>query len=366
MRIGIDARLYGLEHAGIGRYVMNLVDRMVTDKQHQWVLFLAPHHMSKFSGQSHITCIEADIRHYSLKEQTIFLKLLYQAKLDLLHVPHFNVPILYNRPFVVTIHDILWHQVRGGSVTTLSPLKYYMKYAGYQLTVAHAVHAARAIFAPSNYVKSDLTNTFPMLNPNKITVTYEGIDVTNDTSRNEYQPDHPSITYVGSAYPHKNLTVLFQAVQWLKESAGTAIPVTIVGSRSIFLDNMKTEVKKLGIQSQITFAGYQSDAAIKELLRRSLCLVHPSKSEGFGLTGLEAMAVGTPVIAARSTSLPEIYQDAAIFFEPDDYQALAGFIQMLIKKPTLRIQMIAKGKQHVKQFSWDEMVETTKNVYQNL
>jgi glycosyltransferase involved in cell wall biosynthesis len=363
MRIGIDARLYGLEHAGIGRYVMNLVDRLITDTSNQWVLFVAPHYVSHFSQYKHVECIETSIRHYSFAEQFQFVQTLNQAKLDLLHVPHFNVPVLYHRPFVVTIHDILWHQVRGGSVTTLSPVVYYLKYVGYLLTVRHAVTASKAIFVPSNFVKSQLLQSFKNIKESKVHVTYEGIDKKDNAQLKAVSSNPPSIVYVGSAYPHKNLTVLFRAVKWLKDVRGIPTQITIVGSRSVFLDKVKADVEHLGMQSYCHFAGYQSDSAIKELFRRSLCLVHPSRSEGFGLTGLEAMAAGVPVLAAKSTALPEVYGDAAIFFAPDDYIELSEYIEMLIKQPLIRDQLIQKGYQQIRRFSWDDMVQQTKEVY---
>ncbi len=364
MKIGIDARLYGLEHAGIGRYVMNLVDRLIQDSSHQWVLFLSPHYVPKFSHLPNVTVIPTTIRHYSLHEQITFLRQLNHEKLDLLHVPHFNVPLLYKRPSVVTIHDILWHQIRGGSVTTLPPLLYYAKYAGYLLTMRHAVMAAKTIFVPSNHVRDDILKAFPFLDQKKIVVTYEGIDEWRDSGISKRTSTGSNqLIYIGSAYPHKNITALLQALAILRATNHPTLQLTIVGSRSVFLDKIKQEVMSRDLIKAVTFAGYQTDAAVKELLRRSICLVHPSKSEGFGLTGLEAMAVGTPVIAAKATALPEIYGDAAIYFHPDKPQDLAHKIHTLIESVSLQQQCIQKGYTQVQRFSWDTMVAKTMDSY---
>src|SRR5690606_31841366 len=91
---------------------------------------------------------------------------------DLFHFPHFNVPFLYRRPFVVTIHDLLWHEKIGFQATTLSPLKYLAKYFGYRAIINHAARHAKHILAPSQHVKSNLQTTFN-LDPAQITVTYE-------------------------------------------------------------------------------------------------------------------------------------------------------------------------------------------------
>lgn len=374
MNIGIDARLYGLEHAGIGRYVMNLVNRLlISDLPVHWTLFCTRDHAEEFSKAKNTTVIPSAIRHYSLYEQTTFLSVLNAANVDLLHVPHFNVPLGYRRPFVVTIHDILWHQVRGGSVTTLPPALYYVKYLGYRLTVRHAVSQAREVIVPSNFVKSDLITTFPRLNPDKITVTYEGVDKLEKTTipHTPASPagrpyPNPYILYVGSAYPHKNLSVVFRALKLLSNTKHKNLQLVIVGSRSVFLNQVRQQVANMGLTPAVRFVGYKSDGEVLTLMHHALCLVHPSKSEGFGLTGLEAMQAETPVVAARATALPEIYGDAALFFNPEDELGLVHHLETLEANPSVRNQLIKAGRSRVKEFSWDKMVEQTIAIYRRI
>jgi glycosyltransferase involved in cell wall biosynthesis len=354
MKLGFDARMYGLEHAGIGRYVMNLLDRLVAMQDLSLTLFISPKYADKFGSHKNVKVVKTAIRHYSLSEQTQFLSLLNKYTFDLLHVPHFNVPYFYNRPFVVTIHDILWHQVKGGNVTTLSPLKYYVKYQGYKLTMSHAVNRAKAIMVPSNYVKNDLIQTFSLKNDKRIHVTYEGVSLQNRPVVK--QPD-PYIVYVGSAYPHKNLIVVLHALQKLD------LQLKIIGSRSVFLDQIKHQSVTLGVLDKIDFMGPQPDDALVEILNHATALVHPSKSEGFGLTGLEAMAANCPVIAANATALPEIYGDAAIFFDPDNPADLVKKVDTLTNDPDMRHHLITKGQARAKKYSWDTMVQQTGEVY---
>lgn len=354
MKLGFDARMYGLEHAGIGRYVMNLLDRLVDQPNLDLTIFIPPKYADKFAKYKHVQVVSSSIRHYSLSEQTQFLSVLNQHSFDLLHVPHFNLPFFYNRPFVVTIHDILWHQVKGGNVTTLSPLKYYLKYQGYKLTVAHAVGQSKAILVPSNYVKQDLTSTFPHLKTDKIHVTYEGVSFNHQISPTD---PSPYLIHIGSAYPHKNLSVLLQALKNLD------FTLKLVGSRSIFLDQIKNQAKQLGIIDKIEFVGKVSDQDLATLLFRATALVHPSKSEGFGLTGLEAMAAGCPVIAAHATALPEIYGQAALFFDPENPADLVAKVDTLAADPQLRSDLIEKGFRRIKNYSWDKMVDQTVAVY---
>ncbi len=115
---------------------------------------------------------------------------------------------------------------------------------------------------------------------------------------------------------------------------------------------------------KVEFLGYQTDQQLVKLMGQALALVHPSKSEGFGLTGLEAMAAGCPVISAQASALPEIYGDSALFFDPNSPSDLIAKINQLQKAPELRRQLIAKGKVQVKKYSWDKMVSQTVKQYE--
>jgi glycosyltransferase involved in cell wall biosynthesis len=360
--IGIDARMYGLEHAGIGRYVENTVDRLLAKPKHHYSIITHPKHAKHFA-KFDCTVVETTIRHYSLAEQTKLVRLLNNLNLDLLHVPHFNIPMLYRRPFVVTIHDILWHHVKGGSVTTLSPLVYWAKYQGYLATVKHAINRSEAIIVPSNHVKKQILHTYKTVPSEKIRVIYEGHTPIDDLEKPTISLPQSYLLYVGSLYPHKNVPTLLSALTHINRKATKPLHLVIVGSRNVFTKQISTKVKELHLESVVHFAGYQTDAALQTLYKNALCLVHPSTSEGFGLTGLEAMAAGCPVIAAKATALPEVYGKAALFFEPFNTHELVDHITTLINQPKTRQQFIDQGLQQVKQYSWDQAVKETEAIY---
>ena len=154
MKIGIDARLYGLRHAGIGRYTQNLIGELAKiDRQNHYLLFVTdPKVIDPLPDNFQL--VGANIRHYTWAEQTQFLRLLNSYRFDFLHATHFNVPFFYRRPFIVTIHDLLWHHKIGLSVTTLNPAVYLIKYLGYRATVRNAVSRAVNIIthAPTEWL----------------------------------------------------------------------------------------------------------------------------------------------------------------------------------------------------------------------
>ena len=379
MTIGIDARLWGLKHAGIGRYVLNLVSNLLqVESDNHYVLF-GPNQIQLEIPSSHhhkFTLIQTNTTHYSLLEQVQLSLLLRQHPVELMHFPHFNVPLAYNKPFVVTIHDILWHQVRGGEVTTLSGWKYALKYQGYKRVVAHAVSASEKIIVPSNWVKTQLLQEFSQLNQDKIQVIYEGADhlgagskdqkasETSTNSKAAFQiPTSRFYLYVGSCYPHKNVSTLIQAMKELKDS-GNAHKLVIVSSRNVFVNKLEAQVKELGLVGQVIFAGKLSDQDLHELYRRAIALVHPSLSEGFGLTGLEAMKHECLVISSNRGSLPEIYGKSAVFLEdPLNPHLLAFSMLEAAKANPLWDELKTKAKAHARDFVWEKTAKETQGVY---
>ncbi|EKD53159.1 MAG: mannosyltransferase B-like protein, partial [uncultured bacterium] len=125
MRIGIDARLYGLEHAGLGRYVMKLVENVLSsDKKNDYVLFLRSKYQNEFEGNKNVKTVVCNVPIYGLAEQVILPFFFAKENLDLLHVPHFNAPLFYPGKFILTVHDLIKHDSKGPATTTRRPWLY--------------------------------------------------------------------------------------------------------------------------------------------------------------------------------------------------------------------------------------------------
>lgn len=378
MRIGIDCRLGGLAHAGIGRYCEQLVYHLVTNPQHTenttWVLFFFDQtqindsdHFSSVIKYPNVEVVFAPIRHYTIAEQIKMNQIFRAARLDLLHVPHFNVPVLYSKPYVVTIHDLLWHEYQGVGVTTLPKWLYWIKYLGYRFISAAAIKRAQAIIVPAKTVKTEILKRFPVAK-NRIHVTYEGVDTTalsanKKISKTEAVPQLPKpfLLYVGSLYPHKNIEVVLEAL-----TSEPEVHLALVGSRNIFQDQVKKQVATLGISDQVHFLGYVPDGELGELYQQASALVQPSLSEGFGLTGIEAMAMNCPVLASNIPIFKEIYGDAAILFDPHSPESLKqGLAKLRSLSTKERQNLIKKGQDQMNKYDWQKMAEETYSVYQS-
>ncbi len=360
-RIGLDCRLAGEQHAGIGRYTQNLVQRLVTNQQYYWVLFFfSKKQANEILGDqknlpTNVEIIITPVRHYSLKEQLVLPIIFNQARLDLLHIPHFNIPIFYSGKIVVTIHDLLWHEQRGSHVTTLPSWQYWLKYGAYQFTVKQAVNRAKKIFVPSETVAKIVKKYYPNIKT-KLVTTYEGIADSFLSTKIEKKPTKNQLVYTGSLYPHKNIEVVFRALKKLPE-----FNLKLVGSRSVFQQETMKLAKKYQVENQVEFLGRLSDQQLIELYQESYALVFPSLSEGFGLPGLEAMAVGLPVIASDIPIFQEIYQDSAAYFDPNSAEELVEKIRIL--GPSRAI-LAKTGKKLITKYSWSTMADTTLAIYQ--
>lgn len=379
-RIGIDCRLAGWKHAGIGRYVENLIlelpqlsQTIAPGRDITWVLFF--HDAAQATAISptwpeNVKIVYAPVRHYTLAEQLRMPLVFAREKLDLLHVPHFNIPWLYFGNICITIHDLLWHEQRGSQVTTLKPWIYWLKYSVYLATVWFALQRAKLIFVPAETIKQTVLRYYPAV-AEKIVVTLEGLGQTyvkTAAALREKALEQRTLTdrkqqlklvYTGSLYPHKNVILLLRALTHRPDWH-----LTIVGSRSNFQDQVRQQVETLGIETQVKFAGFLPDDQLIELYQSSDALVQPSLSEGFGLTGVEALAAGTVLLASDIPIFREIYGDAALYFNPESVSHfLLAAEQLATQTQQERRTFIQRGLTQVKRYDWTSMALKTGQSY---
>ncbi len=370
MKIGIDCRIYGSKHTGIGRYVQNLVENLLEiDKHNEYVLFVNKDFQSQFLALK-VKIVPVDIPHYSLKEQIILPRIIKKEKLDLVHFPHFNVPMFYSGKYVVTIHDLIKHFSKGPSTTTRKRSVYWLKYLGYKIVFKQTIKRADKIITPSNFVKNEIINEYK-IDPEKISVTYEGVDTKlkaqNSKFKTQYEIKKPYLLYVGSVYPHKNIERLIKAVKLINKEhiSSNKPPVTlvIVCARNVFRDRLNNYIEQNKASDFVSFTGYVADDELAFLYQEAEAFVFPTLSEGFGLPGLEAMAVSCPVLCSDILVLREIYGNAVIYFNPLDSTDIAEKIKEFLSDEKGRGKLKLLGSELVKKYSWQKMANETLKVY---
>jgi len=358
MKIVIDARMYGLENAGIGRYVNNLLQELaIIDHKNSYLILLRKKYYHTLSFGNNFHKVLADYPHYSIREQLLLPLCLIKLHPDLVHFPHLNVPILYHRNYLVTIHDLIKNDSKGTETTTRSPIFYWFKYLFYRLVLLVIVTKAKHILVPSLYWKKELTKRYH-LPSTKIIVTYEGVDQKYFNLK-KIPPPKPLLVYTGNLYPHKNLERLIQAIKVVQ------VDLYLISARNAFSNHLAQTVKKLQVENLVHFLGYLPDEKVAKIYSKATAYVFPSLMEGFGLPGLEAMSVGLPVISSDATCLPEIYGKAALYFDPYDIKDIACKIRQLINDPNLQKKLMDMGYQQAKKYSWEKMAKETLQNYEN-
>lgn len=360
MRIAIDARMirHNSMH-GIARYVYGLIEEL-SRVEKEFTFYILAHHNSpldfiQFPKHMKLTHVESKL--LGLREQWEIPKLIKNLHIDLFHAPSFVVPFNCPSPIVMTIHD-LNHLVLAQYYTL-----YHKLY--YKFFVARAMKKAKIILTVSEFSKSEIIKHMGIA-PQKIVVTYNGISSHYkaehqqkdlDYIRELYQLPKKYILSVCNCKPHKNLKQLVQAYCL----TDVKIPLVLATGYDPKLQEIAANYKKKHL---IIFSRFINEKHLPLIYAQASLFVYPSSYEGFGLPPLEAMACGVPVLASKSSSLPEILGSFVTYTEPNNIKALAHDISMILEdKKTPSLQKKTQQINHAKQFTWRNLAEKTLAVY---
>jgi glycosyltransferase involved in cell wall biosynthesis len=372
-RIGIDARFYGPIGKGLGRYTQKLIENLEKiDKTNEYFVFLKKENFNDYIPKNkNFRKVLADFRWYTFDEQINFPRLLNKYKLDLMHFPHFNVPIFYFGKFIVTIHDLILIHFPTVRSSTLSPFFYWLKFLAYRLVINSAIRRSRRIIAVSKFTKKDILNNYRSIPQEKIIVTYEACEDFCMLSPNKdkeiiarYGIIEPYIMYVGNAYPHKNLERLVLAFEKIKERRKD-LTLVFVGNLDYFYRRLKDMAEDKRVKG-VMFIGYVPDHELDTIFHNAEAFVWPSLYEGFGLPPLEAMSKGTPVISSDHMCMREVLEDSAYYFDAKNLDSIASSIGEVLENKNLQEELIRKGYKQVEKYSWRRMARETLEIYEKL
>ncbi len=365
MRIGLDLRMTG-GGSGIDRYITELFHAVLgQDRDNEYVLFFREQSQTEKFKQYGKKMIITGIKHYSLAEQIKLPGILRQEKLDLIHFPHFNVPILYRGRFAVTIHDLTHTLIPGKKKS-----RFFHRLA-YHVVFWNAVKAAYRIIAVSEATKKAILDYYPSTDPDKIKVVYEGFNQTyglmdKDTAfkqlSNSFGVTKPYILYVGAWRRYKNLPLLAQAFDQLVDS-GLDLQFVLVGESDPFYPEIKEQIYGIKNKNRIRALGRVSDEDLKLLYNAATLFVLPSLMEGFGLTVLEAAVCGTPIACSDIPVLREVAGQAAEYFDPNNLDNMTEVLRELLQKPHRLEELANQALSRSKHFSWDKAAKETMEIY---
>lgn len=354
--------------SGIGTYLLNNLLGLVNNFDTKYTFLGNSAELNNiFRKQENVEIIDVNAKIYTPQEQFALSAAI--KKKDLHWSPNFNFPLFLSRKtkLVVTIHDInhLQPWFRNGSLS--DKIKSYVA----ELYIGYALKRADIVITVSDFTRKQLILTYQMPD-NKIQVIHLGVDhakfntlystVQVEEAKHRYQLADNYLIYLGNIKPHKNLIKLVLAYSKLSKVLLDKYHLVIVGEFDRFAGRHKELFLLLDslpeqVQNNIKFTGFVEDKDLPILLKGADLMIFPSLYEGFGLPPLEAMACGCPVVASDSASIPEVCQDAAMYFDPHNEVSISDAISSILTDEDLRKSFIAKGLSHVQNFQWSDCAE---------
>ncbi|MGB9911149.1 MAG: glycosyltransferase [Microgenomates group bacterium] len=256
-----------------------------------------------------------------------------------------SLPKFLPCPGFVLVHDLSFEHY---------PACYPKSYFQLRRITQEAVKKAKKIIAVSKATKNDLIK-FYKVPEEKIEVVYEGVDLSFKPAKKKSFGNY--FLFVGALKPIKNIPRILKAYSLFLKETGKDIPFLFVGGDLWLDEEIKPTIKKLNLEKKVKFLGYIPKEKLIKLYQEALAFVSPSLYEGFGLTLLEAMACGCPVIAGNTGSQPEIVGKAGILVNPLNEKEISNAMIKVFFDNKFRQKLIIEGKQQVKNFLWKKFAE---------
>lgn len=286
------------------------------------------------------------------------------AKIDLFHETSFIAPFIKNCPIVTTVYDTAFVHI---------PSCYNYRTKMYlRSSFAGSLRRSDAVIAISEATKKDIIDTFSV-SPDKIGVVHAGVDeiyrIYDDKEKKEevkkiYGIEKDFILCVSAISPRKNFVRLVKAFSLLRREKRIDAQLVFAGQQAWQAEEVSRQVRSSGLDSDVVFCGYVPKEHLLCLYNTARVFAFPSLYEGFGLPILEAFACGCPVIASNVSSMPEVCGDAALLVDPRDIEDLAYAIYKLVSDEPFREDLIKKGLERVKKFSWEKASKETVALYE--
>ena len=359
MRIGVEANAYYKNIAGTGMYSRNIVNIWRKEGKEIFLFVNKRQSIMDLAKKKNIfTRLLNGIKDI-LWMQIILPIVLKKNKIDILFCPAFISPMFSTCPTIVTIHDMSFLRYPE---TCDRLFGFYLK-----ILLFLTKKRINIFLTDSDFSKKEIHRLLKVPQE-KIKIVYAGCDKKFKIIKNlnkirkvkkQYGINQRFILNVGTLEPRKNIITLIMAFDILKKKELIEHKLVLCGGKGWYYDNILRKIRELKIENEIIFTGYVPDDDLPLLYNAAELFVYPSLYEGFGLPVLEAMSCGCPVVTSNVSSLPEIVGNAGILVDPLDVEDLAQTMLKVLKDRDLRKDLVKRGLEQAKVFSWGKAAKET-------
>jgi glycosyltransferase involved in cell wall biosynthesis len=362
--IAIDASGVSPTPTGADRYTLSLIRALArVDEEHDYVIYARRFSLPDLQGLGdRFRIVEAGPwapggRH--VWQQAGLALDLMRRRVGLLHSPNQSSPRMARCRRVVTLYDL---------ASFVMPEEHD---AGRRNALLQTVARADAIIAPSDSLANDVLE-FLAADEARVHVTHGGVDATframdpeasGGLVQKQYGLMPGYLLSVGGGQPAKNREGVFQVLRRLLDH-GRDAHLAIIGDEGSLAQ--EAVISDLGLKDHVSYCGYVDQKDLPVLYNAASVLLHPALHDGFGLSVLEAMACGAPVIVTDRSTPPELADDAGLVVDPSDIDACADAVVRVLDDPTLATRMRFDGLKRAAEFSWEACAERTVEVYRRV
>lgn len=369
MNIIINALGPSKVKAGIGNYITNLISELaLLDLENKYIIYASAKN-KQFYETSNRNFIVKDI---GIMGRNKFLRILWEQlvlpiksliiRADILFSPGFVCPFIKTSKNVLVIHDMTFFshpQVHTFFKRIYFPFMIKRSIARSEKIISVSYNTKNEILKYSTAIKDDIVVTHLAAN------NISNIEIGDEKGflEKKYNINGDFLLFVGMIEPRKNINLIIEALEEINDSE---IKFVVVGQKGWMIKDLYEKISEKKLEDRILFTGFVPDDELQIFYKNAKIFLYPSLYEGFGIPVLEAMSAGCCVITSNISSLPEVAGDAAILINPTKVEELKDAIDLLLSNDNLRNELIIKGFENCKKFSWKNTAEQTLNVFREL
>jgi glycosyltransferase involved in cell wall biosynthesis len=381
MKIVMDYRKYDGVVGGVERGVIEITRHLLREG-HQVVLLPKRSRLreveAQFEALPNLKLVPLDVRSHVMSFRNVWVdsvtipSIAARERADIIHFPYnWSFPLRKSAPCLLTIHDVIplnFREAQG----------FFTNLFLYRPGMRMATRLNDAIATVSEFSRQDLSENLgvPLTKvtaiPNGLNDPHPPDEDLQAALRERFKLGDGLVLYVGGIHERKNVARLIRAFAKFRREEHFPGKLLITGSVSgaPYQEKMKAQLDQVvastDVSDYVIFTGFVSDRELEALMRLALFLVYPSLYEGFGIPILESMQIGTPVITSNLTAMPEVAGEAALLVNPYRVDDIAAAMARLLNDPSKREELVERGKQWAREFSWDRTAEEYLELYRAL